>query len=109
MMQSNNEVDDLIENEVCNRLIRLSCAKMVNSRSERGGAKLHKNLLILHLLRKARDEQKRFTSFLIVLLHSVYIYISVIFLCMLHIPCICICIRYIYYAMFGIDQCDVYD
>ncbi|MCP9262938.1 hypothetical protein DINM_006305 [Dirofilaria immitis] len=53
-----NNVDEIIETEVCNRLIRLSCAKMVNSKSERGGAKLHRNLLILHLLRRARDEQK---------------------------------------------------
>ncbi|EFO24979.1 hypothetical protein LOAG_03504 [Loa loa] len=58
-----NDVDEIIETEVCNRLIRLSCAKMVNSKSERGGAKLHRNLLILHLLRKARDKQKRFPMF----------------------------------------------
>uniref|UniRef100_A0A0R3RKT0 SERTA domain-containing protein n=1 Tax=Elaeophora elaphi TaxID=1147741 RepID=A0A0R3RKT0_9BILA len=58
-----NDVDEIIETEVCNRLIRLSCAKMVNSKSERGGAKLHRNLLILHLLRRARDEQKRFPMF----------------------------------------------
>ncbi|VDP16091.1 unnamed protein product [Onchocerca flexuosa] len=57
------DVDEIIETEVCNRLIRLSCAKMVNSKSERGGAKLHRNLLILHLLRRARDEQKRFPMF----------------------------------------------
>ncbi|KAL3989530.1 Immediate early response protein (IER) family protein [Acanthocheilonema viteae] len=58
-----SDVDEIIETEVCNRLIRLSCAKMVNSKSERGGAKLHRNLLILHLLRRARDEQKRFPMF----------------------------------------------
>ncbi|VDN07263.1 unnamed protein product [Thelazia callipaeda] len=58
-----NDVDEIIETEVCNRLIRLSCAKMVSSKTERGGAKLHRNLLILHLLRKARDEQKRFPMF----------------------------------------------
>lgn len=59
MAPVSSDVDEIIETEVCNRLIRLSCAKMVNSKSERGGAKLHRNLLILHLLRKARDEQKR--------------------------------------------------
>uniref|UniRef100_A0A915Q000 Uncharacterized protein n=1 Tax=Setaria digitata TaxID=48799 RepID=A0A915Q000_9BILA len=58
-----SDVDEIIETEVCNRLIRLSCAKMVNAKSERGGAKLHRNLLILHLLRRARDEQKRFPMF----------------------------------------------
>ncbi|VDK20522.1 unnamed protein product, partial [Anisakis simplex] len=55
---SDDRYDEIIENEVCNRLIRLSCDKMVNSKHERGGAKLHRNLLILHLLRRARDEQK---------------------------------------------------
>lgn len=59
---STTDVDEIIETEVCNRLIRLSCAKMVNSKHERGGAKLHRNLLILHLLRRARNEQKRFPS-----------------------------------------------
>ncbi|KHN75996.1 hypothetical protein Tcan_18182 [Toxocara canis] len=59
MMNSTSDVDEMIENEVCSRLIRLSCAKMVNSKHERGGAKLHRNLLILHLLRRARNEQKR--------------------------------------------------
>jgi hypothetical protein len=38
-------------------LIRLSFAKIVSSKHERGGAKLHRNLLILHLLQKARIEQ----------------------------------------------------
>lgn len=59
MNNTSSDVDEIIENEVCNRLIRLSCAKMVNSKHERGGAKLHRNLLILHLLRRARNEQKR--------------------------------------------------
>lgn len=58
-MHSPADVDELIETEVCNRLIRLSCAKMVNSKNERGGAKLHRSLLILHLLRRARSEQNR--------------------------------------------------
>uniref|UniRef100_A0A914ZJY2 SERTA domain-containing protein n=1 Tax=Parascaris univalens TaxID=6257 RepID=A0A914ZJY2_PARUN len=61
MSNTSSDVDEIIENEVCNRLIRLSCAKMVNSKHERGGAKLHRNLLILHLLRRARNEQKRST------------------------------------------------
>ena len=58
-MHSSTDVDELIETEVCNRLISLSCAKMVNSKNERGGAKLRRNLLILHLLRRARSEQNR--------------------------------------------------
>lgn len=59
MYSSAADVDELIETEVCSRLIRLSCAKMVNSKNERGGAKLHRNLLILHLLRRARSEQNK--------------------------------------------------
>lgn len=59
MHSSSTDVDELIETEVCNRLISLSCAKMVNSKNERGGAKLRRNLLILHLLRRARSEQHR--------------------------------------------------
>ncbi len=49
--------DDNVESEVCQKLIRLSFAKIVSSKHERGGAKLHRNLLILHLLQKARIEQ----------------------------------------------------
>ncbi|MFH4973452.1 hypothetical protein AB6A40_000161 [Gnathostoma spinigerum] len=62
MMPTATNVDELIETEICNHLIRLSCAKMMSSQNERGGAKLHRNLLILHLLRRARDEQKRSPS-----------------------------------------------
>lgn len=47
------------EEEMCQRLIQVSFAKIVNSKNERGGARLHKNLLILHLLQKARSEQRR--------------------------------------------------
>ncbi|KAF8382258.1 hypothetical protein PRIPAC_71400 [Pristionchus pacificus] len=36
-------------------LIRVSCAKMVVAKQEKGGGRLHKNLLVLHLLKKARD------------------------------------------------------
>jgi len=46
------------QEEMCEKLIQLSFAKIVNSKSERGGARLHKNLLILHLLQKARFEQR---------------------------------------------------
>lgn len=46
------------QEEMCEKLIQLSFAKIVNSKSERGGARLHKNLLILHLLQKARWEQR---------------------------------------------------
>jgi hypothetical protein len=52
-------IEKEIETEICQRFIRLSCEKMLNARHERGGAKLHRNLLILHLLRKARTESKR--------------------------------------------------
>lgn len=51
--QSNN-----YQEEMCERLIQLSFAKIVNSKNERGGARLRKNLLILHLLQKARTEQR---------------------------------------------------
>lgn len=44
--------------DVCTQLIKVSCVKMLNSRNERGGAKLHKNLLILNVLKTARHEQK---------------------------------------------------
>lgn len=47
------------EDEMCHKLIQMSFAKIVNSKHERGGAKLHKNLLILHLLQKARTEHRR--------------------------------------------------
>lgn len=43
---------------MCDRLIQLSFAKIVNSKNERGGAKLRKNLLILRLLQNARNEIK---------------------------------------------------
>lgn len=52
-------IEKEIETEICQRFIRLSCEKMLNARHERGGAKLHRNLLILHLLRKARTDSKR--------------------------------------------------
>jgi hypothetical protein len=57
------EIDDSsstkpYQEEMCEKLIQLSFAKIVNSKSERGGARLHKNLLILHLLQKARWEQR---------------------------------------------------
>lgn len=44
--------------ELCERLVQLSFAKIINSRNEKGGAKLRKNLLILHLLQRARLEQR---------------------------------------------------
>ncbi|KAI1723632.1 immediate early response protein (IER) domain-containing protein [Ditylenchus destructor] len=47
-----------LEAEICQRFVRLSCEKMIASRNSRGGARLHRNLLILHLLRKARHSTK---------------------------------------------------
>jgi hypothetical protein len=47
-----------LEAEICQRFVRLSCEKMLASRNSRGGARLHRNLLILHLLRKARYNTK---------------------------------------------------
>lgn len=44
-----------LEAEICHRFVKLSCEKMVISRSSRSGARLHRNLLILHLLKKARN------------------------------------------------------
>lgn len=44
---------------MCQKLIQMSFAKIVNSKHERGGAKLHKNLLILRVLQKARTEHRR--------------------------------------------------
>uniref|UniRef100_A0A915HZU4 Uncharacterized protein n=1 Tax=Romanomermis culicivorax TaxID=13658 RepID=A0A915HZU4_ROMCU len=54
------ENDDLAS--MCERLIQVSFSKIVSSKSERGGAKLRKNLLILHLLQRARTEQKSNTK-----------------------------------------------
>ncbi|KAH7703323.1 hypothetical protein AAVH_29505, partial [Aphelenchoides avenae] len=48
-----------IEAEICQRFIRMSCEKMLRSRQERGGAKLHRNLLLLQLVRKARNDSTR--------------------------------------------------
>src|SRR4051812_9333562 len=45
-----------LENEICKALIHLSCEKMMSSRSARGGARLHRNLLILHLVRRSRRD-----------------------------------------------------
>jgi len=46
------------QEEMCEKLIQLSFVKIVSSKSERGGARLRKNLLILHLLQRARLEQR---------------------------------------------------
>ncbi|KFD53091.1 hypothetical protein D918_06251 [Trichuris suis] len=47
------------QDEMCEKLIELSFAKIVSSKNERGGACLRKNLLIFQLLQKARSEQQR--------------------------------------------------
>lgn len=52
------EAASQLEAEICQRFVRLSCEKMIASRNSRGGARLHRNLLILHLLRKARQSTK---------------------------------------------------
>lgn len=57
MMHSfDDQLEELKKNqrmsqEICQRFVRLSCQKMVSSR---GCANLRRNLLILHLLQKAR-------------------------------------------------------
>lgn len=70
--KENKKIDDvegvtfplnIQEDEMYQRLIQVSFAKIVNSKHERGGAKLHKNLLVLHLLQKARSEQRRLDIF----------------------------------------------
>lgn len=45
-----------LNQEICQRFVRLSCQKMVGSR---GCANLRRNLLILHLLQKARKDMKQ--------------------------------------------------
>lgn len=44
-----------IEAEICQRFVRLSCEKMLASKNSQSGARLHRSLLILRLLRKARN------------------------------------------------------
>jgi len=58
-----NDENCLVFNEDSfQRLIQVSFAKIVSSKHERGGAKLRKNLLVLHLLQRARNEQRRSLS-----------------------------------------------
>jgi len=42
----------------CQHLIQLSFAKIISSKNVKGGASLHKSLMVLHVLQKAREEQK---------------------------------------------------
>lgn len=56
MYTGEDDIDGPLET---NRLIQVSCEKIVNSRNERGGAKLHRNLMIVHLIRKARSHTMR--------------------------------------------------
>jgi len=42
----------------CQHLIQLSFAKIISSKGVKGGASLHKSLMVLHVLQKAREEQK---------------------------------------------------
>ena len=45
------------------RLLRVSCGKMVGARGERSGARLHKNMLVLHVLKDARTRPARLVNF----------------------------------------------
>ncbi|KRZ13189.1 hypothetical protein T11_10223, partial [Trichinella zimbabwensis] len=47
------------ENEMCEKLIELSFAKIVSSKSGRGGTSLRKNLLIVQVLHRAKMEQRK--------------------------------------------------
>lgn len=51
LLNNNNE----IEAEICQRFVQLSCEKMLASKNSRSGARLHRSLLILRLLRKAKN------------------------------------------------------
>ncbi len=42
------------EEELCQKLVQLSFTKIAISKRQRGGAKLFKNLLILHLIQEIR-------------------------------------------------------
>lgn len=52
---SNSYISNELETEICQRFVRLSCEKMLASRNSRSGARLHRSLLILRLLRKAKN------------------------------------------------------
>lgn len=47
-----------LRTEICHRFVRISCEKMIASRNSRSGVRLHRNLLILHMLRKVRNDTK---------------------------------------------------
>ena len=47
---------DMLAKEICQRFVRLSCYKMASTRGS--GNHLRRNLLILHLLRKARNDMQ---------------------------------------------------
>lgn len=49
-----------LDAEILQRFVRLSCDKMLASRQARGGARLYKNLLILQLLRRVRNDTKMY-------------------------------------------------
>lgn len=42
--------------------MRLSCAKIVNSRHHRGGVNIRKNLLILHVIKRVQDTKNKLDS-----------------------------------------------
>lgn len=71
-MNTNNSIVTYPEEtEICEKLIQLSFVKIVSSKSERGGARLRKNLLILRLLQKARLEQRNRYGLLFIFSYSV--------------------------------------
>lgn len=44
--------------QTCQRLIQLSFAKIISAKNLKGGASLYKSLMVLHVLQRAREEQK---------------------------------------------------
>ncbi|KJH48981.1 hypothetical protein DICVIV_04880 [Dictyocaulus viviparus] len=52
-------MDHPITSAQCVQFIRLSCTKIIAAKSQKGGAKLHKNLLIIHMVRRAKDYQNK--------------------------------------------------
>ncbi|CAI4230852.1 unnamed protein product [Auanema sp. JU1783] len=49
---------ELIQQEYAT-LLRLSCSKIVNSRHRRGGVNIHKNLLVLQVIKRVQDAKFR--------------------------------------------------
>lgn len=43
----------------CTKVMQISFEKIVSSKQQRGGARLHRNLMVLHVLQKARDQARQ--------------------------------------------------